>query len=437
MSSSAATPALAAKPSLLRNIRKWDLVALVLNSVIGAGIFGLPARAFALAGVYSLLAYGICAVLVFLIVLCFAEVASRFKDTGGLYLFARSTFGPLIGFEIGWLAWLTRLTAFAALCNLFTDYLSYFLPATSAGFGRAIAIVAITVGLTATNIRGVRLGTIFSNVFTMGKLLPLTLLVIAGFFFVDLQRYSPQFQPGYAAFSSSVLLLVFAFTGFEIAVIPAGESRNPRQDIPYALLLGTAIVALLYTAIQSVCIGVVPDLATSQRPLADAGAQIFGPYGAAFISLGALISVMGTLNAIMLTSPRLLFAMAEQQQIPHIISATHERFKTPHIAILMTGGAMLALSLSGTFVSAAALSTVIRIVTYAVTCAALPILRRRRMQSAAFEVPGGNVVAVVALILIAWLLSSSAWLEARQALIAAIAGMALYGAYAGGRRLSR
>jgi basic amino acid/polyamine antiporter, APA family len=145
--------------------------------------------------------------------------------------------------------------------------------------------------------------------------------------------------------------------------------------------------------------------------------------------------VMGTLNALMLTSPRLLFAMAEQQQVPHIISATHRRFKTPHIAILLTGAAMLALSLSGTFASAAAVSNVIRIVTLATTCAALPILRRRKMAAASFEVPGGDVVAVAALILIGWLLSSSAWPEARQTLIASIAGLAFYGAYSGMRRL--
>lgn len=434
---SVATPALAATPALLRNIRRWDLVALVLNSVIGAGIFGLPARAFALAGVYSLLAYGVCAALVFLIVLCFAEVSSRFKDTGGLYLYARSTFGPLAGFEIGWLAWIARLTAFAALCNLFTDYLSYFLPPAAAGLGRSATIITITAVLTAANVGGVRLGTLFGNIFTVGKLLPLTLLIVVGFFFVDPLRYTPQFQPGYAAFSSSVLLLVFAFTGFEIAVIPAGESRNPKRDIPFALLFGTVVVALLYTAIQSVCIGVVPDLAKSQRPLADAGAQIFGPYGAAFVSLGALISIMGTLNAIMLATPRLLFAMAEQQQLPNVIAATHSRFKTPHVAILITAGAMAVLSLSGTFASAATLSTIIRIATYAVTCAALPVLRRRRTDAASFEVFGGDVITGVALILIVWLFSSSSWPEARQALIAAAVGMLMYGAYARRRRLHR
>ena len=170
---------------LLRDIRKWDLVALVLNSIVGAGIFGLPSRAYALAGVYSLLVVsGVCRSPVFLIVLCFAEVSSRFKQTGGLYLYARATFGPLVGFEIGWLAWLARLTAFAALCNLFADYLGYFLPVSGAASGRVVVIAAVVSFLAAANVGGVRLASLFGNIFTVGKLVPLVLLVVVGAFFI-------------------------------------------------------------------------------------------------------------------------------------------------------------------------------------------------------------------------------------------------------------
>src|SRR5438477_955811 len=141
---------------LRRDIGKWDLVALVLNCIIGAGIFGLPSRVFALAGSYSLLAYLVCAVPIFLIVLCFAEAASRFSESGGLYLYAREAFGPLVGFEMGWLAWLVRVTAFAALCNLFVDYLGYFIPAAAVGSTRGIVMSTVIVGLTAANIAGVQ-----------------------------------------------------------------------------------------------------------------------------------------------------------------------------------------------------------------------------------------------------------------------------------------
>jgi APA family basic amino acid/polyamine antiporter len=423
---------------LLRDIGKWDLVALVLNSIVGAGIFGLPARAYALAGPYSILAYLVCAVPVLLIVLCFAEVSSRFKETGGLYLYARAAFGPLAGFEIGWLAWLARLTAFAALCNLFADYLSYFLPLSGSGTGRVAAIAVVVSFLAAANVAGVRLASLFGNVFTVGKLVPLVLLVVAGSFFLNTQSYSSATPPSYTGFSASVLLLVFAFTGFEIAAIPAGEAQDPRRHLPFALLTGTVMAVLLYVGIQAVCIATLPELANSQRPLADAGTRLFGRPGAAIISLGALISVMGTMNAIMLAAPRLLFAMAEQRQLPQIISATHRRFRTPHVAILLSALGMLALTLSGTFASAATLSTIIRLTTYAVTCAALPALRRRSGSSRAlFVVPAGEVVSIVALILIVWLFSSSSWPEAYQALLAGAFGLLLYVVCAGRGRAAR
>jgi amino acid transporter len=416
----------AAPTGLLRAIRKWDLVALVLNVIVGAGIFGLPSGVYALAADHSLLAYVTCAVSIFLIILCFAEVSSRFTETGGLYLYGRATFGPLVGFEIGWLAWLARVTGFAALCNLFADYLAAFVPVSAPGAARTASIVAVVLALTIVNVRGVRQAAIFNNVFTIGKLLPLLLLVIGGGFFIDPAAYSAAGPATYSGFSSAVLLLVFAFTGFENAVIPAGEARDPRRDLPFALIIGTAIATILYVAIQAVSIGVVPDLAVSPRPLADVGARIFGSSGAVFIALGALVSILGTLNAVLLAGSRLLFAMAEQGQLPPILMATHVRFRTPHVAIVVTAIAVALLAVTGTFLTAARLSTVIRLTTYAVTCAALPMLRRQGDRPAQFVAPAGNIVAVVALALIGWLFSSSSASDAVLVAIAATGGLLFY-----------
>jgi len=416
----------AAGTGLLRAIRKWDLVALVLNVVVGAGIFGLPSRVYALAADDSLLAYVTCAVAIFLIILCFAEVSSRFTETGGLYLYGRATFGPLVGFEIGWLAWLARVTGFAALCNLFADYLGAFVPVSAPGTARTALIVAVVVVLTIINVRGVRQAATFNNVFTIGKLLPLLLLVIGGSFFIDPAAFSAAGPATYAGFSSAVLLLVFAFTGFENAVIPAGEARDPRRDLPFALIIGTAIATILYLAIQAVSIGVVPGLAESPRPLADVGARIFGGSGAALIAVGALVSILGTLNAVLLAGSRLLFAMAEQGQLPPILVATHVRFRTPHVAIVVTAIGVALLTVTGTFLTAARLSTVIRLTTYAVTCAALPMLRRRGDRPAQFVVPAGNIVAVVALALIGWLFSSSNASDALLVAVAATGGLLFY-----------
>src|SRR5438552_2375230 len=195
---------------LRRDIRRWDLLALVLNSVIGAGIFGLPSRAYALAGAYSVAAYVVCIVPVLLIVLCLAEVSSRFNETGGLYLYARSAFGPFVGFQIGYFAWLSRMTALAAVSNLFADYLSYFVPVVQSGPMRA-AMITMAIGfLAAANIAGVRLASQFSDLFTIGKVVPLLFLLVAGLFYIDPQRYSFTAVPGYSNFSTSVLILLFA-----------------------------------------------------------------------------------------------------------------------------------------------------------------------------------------------------------------------------------
>jgi len=417
--------------TLVRGIRKWDLVLLVLNAIIGAGIFGLPSRVFALSGVYSIAAFVVCAVPVFLIILCFAEVTSRFKDTGGPYLYARHTFGPLVGFEMGWLAWIARLSAVAALCNLFVDYLSYFVPASGAGTGRALVQIVVIGLLAAINFLGVRLSAKATNIFTIGKLIPLLIVAIAGAFWIDPARYASGEPPTYSAFSSSVLLLFYAFTGFEPAVIPAGETENPRTDLPFALLAGISIVTVLYITIQTVAVGVLPGLATSVRPLADVGGRIFGSPGAGLVALGAIVSVTGAMNASMLAAPRLLFAMAEQQQLPAIVGATHPQFRTPHVAIVMSVAGFLALTLSGTFASAAQLSTIVRLMIYGATCAALPVLRRRPDTTpASFKVPGGDVLAGAAVILVLWLLSSSSATEARQAAIAAGIGLLLFVAFA-------
>jgi basic amino acid/polyamine antiporter, APA family len=410
--------------SLVRGIGRWDLVALTINIIIGAGIFGLPSRIFALTGAWSLLAYVVCAVLAMLIILCFAEVGSRFDATGGPYLYTRAAFGSVVGFEVGWLVWLARVTAFAALCNLFLGYLSFFWPAASAGWTRAGVIVAVVAILTTVNILGVREAALVSNLFTIGKLAPLLLFVIAGLFFLNPQQFAAPVAPSYSDFSTAVLLLVFAFSGFEMAVIPSGEIRDPQRHLAFGLLVGTGFVVVLYLLIQVVCIGTLPGLATSERPLVDAGSQFLGTAGGSLITAGAMLSIGGTLNTVMLAGPRLLFAMAEQGQLPRVLAATHSRFRTPYVAILVSAVIMLALTLQGTFISALTISTVIRLLAYVATCLALPMLRRQAGR-APFHAPAGVVVAIAATGLSVWLLSNSTWKDARAVALSAALGLLL------------
>lgn len=419
---------------LIRAIRRWDLVALAINAMVGAGIFGLPSEVFARVGVYSLLAFLVCGVAVALIILCFAEVGSRFSMTGGPYLYAREAFSPIVGFEVGWMLWISRLTAFAANCNLFVAYFAFFFPAVETEVWRAATIASVVVGLTMMNVVSVRNAAVFSNLLAVTKLTPLVLFVVVGCFFVDPENYSPAARPGFGDVSVSVLLLVYAFAGFETAAIPGGEVRDPQRDLPWALLTSIAVVMVLYVLVQFVAIGTLPQLASSTRPLADASGRFLGPMGGTIISAGALVSILGNLHGIMLVAPRLLFAMAERRELPGLLATTHQRFHTPHVAILLTAAVVLVLTLSGTFVYAVTISVIARLFTYATTCVALPVLRRSATAAPArFVIPGGVSVAVASLLLVVWLLSNSTGPQARDTGLAALIGVLLYGASRFGR----
>ncbi|HYV83026.1 MAG TPA: amino acid permease [Pyrinomonadaceae bacterium] len=422
---------------LVRGIRRWDLVAIAINGIIGAGIFGLPSNVYKLIGTYSLIAFVACALVVALIILCFAEVSSRFDDTGGPYLYAREAFQPAVAFEIGWLIWLARMTAFAANCNLLINYLSYFwLPATTP-LWRASIIVLVVIALAVINLLGIRQAAIVSNAFTVGKLVPIIIFIAAGLFFLNPQAFEFGPSPTTADFSKSVLLLVYAFTGFEMATIPAGEVRDPQKNLPRALLIAILVVAILYIMIQVVCVGTLPGLAQSQKPLADAGSQFLGAAGGAIISAGAIISITGNLNILLLSGSRLPFAMAEQKQLPEFVGSIHRKFFTPYVSILITAGLMLFLTLKSSFVAALTISTIARLVTYGATCLALPVFRARSDAPAAmFRLPGGTIIAILSLLLIVWLLLNATGAEVRATAYAAAAGLLIYLAYAVYKRMS-
>ena len=415
---------------LVRGIRRWDLVAIAINGIIGAGIFGLPSRVYSLIGTYSIIAFVVCALVVALIILCFAEVSSRFDETGGPYLYARTAFRPAFAFEVGWLIWLARVTAFAANCNLLINYVSYFWLQATSPVWRASIIVLVVMVLAVINLLGIREAAIVSNAFTIGKLVPIIIFIAAGLFFLNPQAYEFGPSPTTAAFSQSVLLLVYAFTGFEMATIPAGEVKDPQRSLPRALLIAMLVVAVLYIMIQIVCVGTLPDLDKSTKPLADAGSRFLGTAGGAIISAGAIISITGNLNILLLSASRLPFAMAEQKQLPAFIGSIHTRFFTPYVAILITAALMLFLTLKSSFVAALTISTIARLITYGATCIALPVFRSRPdVAQPAFRLPGGTVIAILSLLLIVWLLLNSTWQEAKMSAFAAGVGLLIYFAY--------
>ncbi|MGI8495232.1 MAG: APC family permease, partial [Pyrinomonadaceae bacterium] len=226
------------KPHLVRGISRFDMLAITINSIIGAGIFGLPSKAAALIGANSLFAFVVCAFVVALIVLCFAEVSSRFTATGGPYLYAKEAFGSIVGFEVGWLFWLVRITAFATNCNLLVNYLGF----SDNQFARILIIILVILALSAINFVGVKTSARTTNFFTVGKLIPLFAFALIGLFFINPQNLTFSASVDSTSFAQTVLVLIYAFTGFEMAVVPSGEMKEPRKNLPFALLAAIAIV---------------------------------------------------------------------------------------------------------------------------------------------------------------------------------------------------
>ena len=336
------------------------------------------------------------------VVACYAEVASRFEGTGGNYLYARAAFGRLAGIQIGWITVLARLSASAANANLLVIYLGEFWPGVVKG-GVRFAILTLLVGaLAAVNYRGVKGGTAVSDALVVAKLLPLGILCLTGGLWL-ITRHFYVFESGNAIPShnwlKAMLLLFFAYGGYEAALNPMGEARNPRRDVAFALFAALAIITLIYVLIQWIVVGVLADPAHSDRPLADAARIVLGRSGGAIVAIGALVSCYGYLSANLLAGPRVTFALAEQGDFPRWFAAVHDTFRTPHFSIVVFALLTWVLALFGGFSWNVTLSAVARLAYYATTCAALPVLRRKHAQSAWFRLPGGNVFAILGVLI--------------------------------------
>src|SRR5882672_1095104 len=396
---------------LVRAMGRWTLTPLVINSIIGSGIFGLPSVVAGYIGKQSPLAYLLAAAGIGVVIACFAEVSSQFGAAGGPYLYARAAFGRFLGIEIGWLLLLVRLTAAAAAANLFSNYLAEFWPAVQEPIPR-LFVLTLLIGLIAVvNIRGVKSGAVTSNLFTVAKLTTLILFAIAGGIFL-LRAHPPipaQLQSGASVpvrnWLEAVLVLLFAYGGFEGAVIPMAEAKDPQHDAPFSLFVALGVVTLLFCAIQYVVVALLPGSAFRDRPLAAAARQFGGTTSAALISAGALISVYGYLTAQMLHTPRLAFALGEKGDFPRFFARIHPKYQTPHLSILVYAGIVWCLAATGSFTWNVYLSSVGRLFIYGFTCAALPVLRRRDPRAHAYRLPAGNLFAVLGLLFVFLLVS--------------------------------
>jgi basic amino acid/polyamine antiporter, APA family len=369
-----------------------------VNSVLGSGIFGLPSVVAALVGRASLLAVPLAGAAIAVIMACYAEVASQFTQTGGTYLYARVAFGRFAGIQVGWFWLLVRITAAAANANLLVVYLGEFWPRATSPVPRLLILTALVGILAAVNYRGVRAATQVSNVFVAAKLIPLALVCVVGaIYLITTHRVVPPATPPADAHTwlKAMLVLFFAYGGAESALTPTGEAKNPRRDLAFALFVALLIITIIYSVIQWVVLGVLPDAAHTARPLAGVGTVLMGRAGAVFISLGALVSIYGYLSAQMLTGPRGTFALGEGDDFPRWFAAIHPKFRTPNISIIVFASQVWVLALFGSFTWNVTLSAVARLLYYALMCLAVPVLRRKQPDASAFRLPGGLLFPTV------------------------------------------
>jgi len=414
-------------PRLLRVVGLPGLTAIAVNGVIGSGIFVLPATVAALLGPASPVAYLLAALVAALVVACFAEAGSLFDRTGGPYLYAREAFGPFAAFQVGWAFFLSRLAAGAAIANAFAAYLGYLWPAAAAGAGRVLAVTALLAALAAVNVVGVRYAGWTVNALTVAKLAPLLLFIGVGLFYADPSRYALLALPDSTRLRQASLLLIFAFGGFENASVPGDESKDPKRHLPVALLAAVGLTAVLYVLVQIVALGTLPGLASDPTPLASAARSFLGPAGALAVAVGAVVSTTGSSSALALVGPRILYALAEGGQLPPALARVHPRYRTPHVSVVVFALLVWASALLGDFARLAAVSAVARLVFSAVTCLAVPVLRRKMPEAERrFRVPGGAIVPVTAAALSLWLLSGMDAAQAAGGAAALMAGLFLY-----------
>jgi basic amino acid/polyamine antiporter, APA family len=411
--------------TLRRELGRWDLTAIGINQVIGSAVFILPSQVAAQLGNWSPIAFLAIGFASLLVALCFAEVSSRFEGTGGPYLYARAAFGRFVAFEVGWMQWFTRVMGQASVVNAIPLALGFYWPLMTSGVGRALMIVTVTLAIGWINLRGVRQSAFVINLLTIAKLLPLALFIVVGMWFVDASRLAPMGPVSLTQLSTGALLLIFAFGGYDTIGVPAGEATDPRRHVPFAFVATIIAVTGIMTLAHVVAMGTLPHLAAAPTPLADAALLFMGAAGALVISAGSVVAMTGNNVGQVLAGSRMLFALAENGELPPFFGTIHPRYHTPSNASIFTTLVALGLALSGSFAMLAVASAVARLVTYTGACAATLRLRHPRFRGvvkpATFVIPMGALVPLLAIAVSLLILAGAT----RQQLVGGAAALAV------------
>ena len=388
--------------TLKRELGRWDLTAIGINMVIGAGVFLVPSEVAAQVGRWGPAVYLALGFFSLLVGLCFAEVGSRFEGTGGPYLYTQAAFGRFAAFEVGWMYWFTRVAAQASVTNGLILALGFYWPWMRMGMPRLLLLTVVTAAFAAINVWGVRQAARMVDFFTIGKLLPLLLFIGVGIFFIRPQYLVPAGPVPWSHLPAAMLVLLFIFSGYEVIAVPAGESKNPRRHVPFAVVATILAVTAVNTLVHIVAMGTLATLASSVTPLADAALLFMGAAGALMMGLGSVVSIMGNTAGQILTSSRMLFALAENGDLPAFFGKIHRTFRTPANAIIFSSAAALILALSGSFEELAAASAMARLLVYLSVCGSTLILRRRKfdqdLDPPGFRLPFGPLIPSLALV---------------------------------------
>ncbi|HVE78513.1 MAG TPA: APC family permease [Gemmatimonadaceae bacterium] len=399
----------ATESALVRAIGVRGLAAGIFNVTIGGGIFVLPAVVAGDLGSAAPIAYLVCAAVMGLIVLCFAEAGSRVSLTGGPYAYVEIAFGPYVGFLAGVLLWLLATFSMASVGTAFAGSVGALVPGLANRAAGAAVLALLFGALTWINVRGVKQGTRLIEFTSVAKLLPLILFVVAGAFFVDGDNLRIPELPGPGRVAEACIVLIFAFSGVESALVPSGEVRDPARVVPRAIALAMTLVTVMYLGIHVVAQGVLgPELAQhAAAPLADASRVFLGEAGRLVLLFAAIIAMFGYASGMTLAVPRALFAFGRDGILPSAVAAVHPRFRTPHVAIVIQSIVVVLLAATGTFRRLAVFANVSALLCYLICCVAAWELRRRDIRAGGatpFRVPGGALVPVLASAVIVWLL---------------------------------
>jgi amino acid transporter len=392
---------------LSRALGVRQLAANVFNYTVGSGIFLLPATAVVALGTAAPLAYVACAIVIGLVVLCYAEAGSRVAATGGSYAYVETALGSLAGFVAGCLVFTTGMFAASAIFNGFVGSVLALFNVDAPVWVTKLMIVALVAALVAINTRGVRNSARVLEVITLFKLAPLLLFVGIGAFFIEPANLTWTHVPDASTVLGAAGIIVFAFSGIEGATIPSGEVKNNAYTVPRAVLLALGASTVLYLAIQYVALGIMGlDLAnTGRTPLAEAAGVALGPAARSVMIAAAVVSMFGYLTANVLSEPRGLFAMSRDGFLPALFTRVHPVFRTPNTAIVIYGVMVATIALLGRFKWLTIFANLSALSLYFLCAVSTLVLRHRNVRSEGepFVIPGGPLVPVLACVALAWL----------------------------------